>query len=218
MKQGDADSLRGVDDAEPPFKRRPVLAPAGELAAAGAIGPNDPALGLLTGDEDRLQVLIAEEVTFETFVKQATLNPNAPLIKGVICGYRIEDIETPLTRQTRYLDKLVDELAKGRKMEKILRAGERRANLRRIAACGPGVRNGGSIESRSRPPDLKPHLDGCDHFLKRHDRPARDRSCAVGTFGTDFESIDADLQTITSRPSPYCFFTDTFKTAVGLGT
>ena len=76
----------------------------------------------LTGfDDDRLQVLIDEEVTFETFFKQATLNPNAPLIKGVICGYRIEDIETPLTRQTRYLDKLVDELAKGRKMEKILR-------------------------------------------------------------------------------------------------
>jgi hypothetical protein len=66
-------------------------------------------------------VLIAEEVTFETFFKQATLNPNAPLIKGVICGYRIEDIENPLTRQTRYLDKLVDELAKGRKMEKIRR-------------------------------------------------------------------------------------------------
>jgi hypothetical protein len=76
----------------------------------------------LTGfDDDRLQVLIAEEVTFETFFKQATLNPNAPLIKGVICGYRIEDIENPLTRQTRYLDKLVDEIAKGRKMEKILR-------------------------------------------------------------------------------------------------
>ena len=76
----------------------------------------------LTGfDDDRLQVLIDEEVTFETFFKQATLNPNAPLIKGVICGYRIEDIENPLTRQTRYLDKLVDEIAKGRKMEKILR-------------------------------------------------------------------------------------------------
>ena len=76
----------------------------------------------LTGfDDDRLQVLIDEEVTFETFFKQATLNPNAPLIKGVICGYRIEDIENPLTRQTRYLDKLVDEIAKGRKMEKIRR-------------------------------------------------------------------------------------------------
>ena len=76
----------------------------------------------LTGfDEQKLQELIDEKVTFETFFKQAKLHPNAPLIKGVICGYRIEEIETPLTRQTRYLDKLVDELAKGRKMEKILR-------------------------------------------------------------------------------------------------
>ena len=107
MKQGDANSLRGVDDAEPPFKRRPVLAPARELAAAGAVGPNDPTLGLLTGDEDRPQVLIDEEVTFETFFKQATLNPNAPLIKGVICGDRIEGHRDPadatdaLPRQAR---------------------------------------------------------------------------------------------------------------------
>ena len=62
-----------------------------------------------------------ERVTFETFFERATLHPNAHLIKGVICGYRIEDIETPLTKKGRYLDKLVDELAKGRKMEKILR-------------------------------------------------------------------------------------------------
>jgi hypothetical protein len=76
----------------------------------------------LTGfDETKLNELIAEEVTFETFFNQATLNPNAHLIKGVICGYRIEEIETPLTKQARYLDKLVDELARGRKMEKILR-------------------------------------------------------------------------------------------------
>ncbi len=76
----------------------------------------------LTGfDDNKLQKLIDEKVTFETFFSQANLNPNAHLIRGVICGYRIEDIETPLTRQTRYLDKLVDELAKGRKMEKILR-------------------------------------------------------------------------------------------------
>jgi hypothetical protein len=60
-------------------------------------------------------------VTFKTFFERATLNPNASLIKGVICGYRIEDIETPLTKQARYLDKLIDELARGRKMEKILR-------------------------------------------------------------------------------------------------
>ncbi len=76
----------------------------------------------LTGfDEDKVQQLIEEKVTFSTFFERAQLNPNAGLITGVICGYRIEEIETPLTKQTRYLDKLVDELAKGRKMEKILR-------------------------------------------------------------------------------------------------
>ena len=76
----------------------------------------------LTGYDDRkLQELIDEKVNFETFFKRAKLNPNAHLITGVICGYRIEEIETPLTKQARYLDKLVDELAKGRKMEKILR-------------------------------------------------------------------------------------------------
>ncbi len=76
----------------------------------------------LTGfDEKKLQELIDEKVTFETFFKRARLNPNAHLITGLICGYRIEEIENPLTRQARYLDKLVDELAKGRKMEKILR-------------------------------------------------------------------------------------------------
>lgn len=61
------------------------------------------------------------EATFEEFFAKATLNPNASLITGVICGFRVEDLETPLTQQARYLDKLVDELAKGRKMEKILR-------------------------------------------------------------------------------------------------
>jgi len=76
----------------------------------------------LTGfTENKLTKLIDEKVTFKTFFQKAELNPNAPLIKGVICGYRIEEIETPLTRQVRYLDKLVDELAKGKKMEKILR-------------------------------------------------------------------------------------------------
>lgn len=76
----------------------------------------------LTGfDDKKLKELIDEKVTFETFFRKATLNPNAHLITGVICGYRIEEIETPLTKQARYLDKLVDELAKGRKMEKILR-------------------------------------------------------------------------------------------------
>ena len=67
------------------------------------------------------QDLIDKKVTFEEFFKLATLNPNAKLIKGVVCGYRVEEIENPLTQLARYLDKLVDELAKGRKMEKILR-------------------------------------------------------------------------------------------------
>lgn len=76
----------------------------------------------LTGFNDKkLAALIKEKVTFETFFQQATLHPNAHLITGLICGYRIEEIENPLTQQVRYLDKLVDELAKGRKMEKILR-------------------------------------------------------------------------------------------------
>ena len=76
----------------------------------------------LTGfDNKKLQELIKENVTFEIFFQHASLNPNAHLITGVICGYRVEEIEDPLTQQVRYLDKLVDELAKGRKMEKILR-------------------------------------------------------------------------------------------------
>ncbi|MBE0662488.1 MAG: DUF2200 domain-containing protein [Bacteroidales bacterium] len=76
----------------------------------------------LTGfDEKKLQELIEEKVTFASFFQNAQLHANTPLITGVICGYRIEEIENPLTQQVRYLDKLVDELAKGRKMEKILR-------------------------------------------------------------------------------------------------
>lgn len=76
----------------------------------------------LTGyDEKKLHKLMVEKATFETFFKNAKLNPNAHLITGVICGYRIEEIEEPLMKQVRYLDKLVDELAKGKKMEKILR-------------------------------------------------------------------------------------------------
>ena len=76
----------------------------------------------LTGyDEKKLQKLIDEKITFKDFFEKANLNPNVSLITGVICGYRIEDIENPLMRQVRYLDKLVDELAKGKKMEKILR-------------------------------------------------------------------------------------------------
>jgi hypothetical protein len=77
----------------------------------------------LTGyDENKLNELINEKVTFETFFERATLNPNAHLITGVICGYRVEEIANPLTQKARYLDKLIDELAKGRKIEKILRA------------------------------------------------------------------------------------------------
>ena len=76
----------------------------------------------LTGfDEKKIQELIDKKETFEIFFLQAKLNPNAHLITGVICGYRIEEIENPLTKQVRYLDKLVDELAKGKKLEKILR-------------------------------------------------------------------------------------------------
>ena len=76
----------------------------------------------LTGFTDKkLEELIKEKVTFETFFDRAKLNPNASLITGMICGYRVEEIENPLTQKARYLDKLIDELAKGRKMEKILR-------------------------------------------------------------------------------------------------
>ena len=76
----------------------------------------------LTGfDENRLKKFINENVTFKTFFEQATLNTNTYLITGVICGYRVEEIENKLTQQVRYLDKLIDELAKGRKLEKILR-------------------------------------------------------------------------------------------------
>ena len=76
----------------------------------------------LTGfDKTKLEQLIEEKATFASFFEQATLNPHAELITGTICGYRIEEIKNPLTRKARYLDKLVDELAKGRKMERILR-------------------------------------------------------------------------------------------------
>ena len=77
----------------------------------------------LTGfDSKHIQKLIKENVTFETFFKQASINPKANLITGLICGYRVEEIKDPLMKQVRYLDKLVDELAKGRNMEKILRS------------------------------------------------------------------------------------------------
>lgn len=76
----------------------------------------------LTGfNESTIQKFVDENTTLEIFFRQAQLNPDASLITGVICGYRIEEIDNPLTRQVRCLDKLVDELAKGKKMEKILR-------------------------------------------------------------------------------------------------
>jgi hypothetical protein len=76
----------------------------------------------LTGfDEKKIKELIDNKVTFETFFQKAKLNPNAHLITGVICGYRIEEIKNTLTQQVRYLDKLIDELAKGKSIDKILR-------------------------------------------------------------------------------------------------
>ena len=74
-------------------------------------------------DEDKLQTLIEEEVTFKTFFKKAKIHPNAHMIKGVVCGYRIEEIEDEfeLYKQCRQFEKLIDELARGRKMDKILR-------------------------------------------------------------------------------------------------
>jgi hypothetical protein len=77
----------------------------------------------LTGfDVAKIQSLIDDKVTFADFFAKATLHENAHMITGMICGYRIEEIDVPLTKQVRYLDKLVDELAKGRKMDKILRS------------------------------------------------------------------------------------------------
>jgi hypothetical protein len=76
----------------------------------------------LTGFEEvKLNELVAENVTFERFFERATLHPNAHLITGTICGYRVEELINPLTRKVRYLDKLIDELANGKAMEKILR-------------------------------------------------------------------------------------------------
>ena len=83
----------------------------------------DEVIEWLTGfDEPALQRHLAEETTFEDFFAAATLNPNASLITGSICGIRVEEVEDPLMQKIRYLDKLVDELAKGKAMEKVLRA------------------------------------------------------------------------------------------------
>lgn len=76
----------------------------------------------LTGfTENQLEEFIEKQSTFVQFFSEATMNSNANLITGVICGYRVEEIENPLTQKIRYLDKVVDELAKGKKLEKILR-------------------------------------------------------------------------------------------------
>ncbi len=78
----------------------------------------------LTGfNSEDIAQLIQENVTFKTFFDRADLNPNSTFIKGVICGYRIEEIQNELTKKVRYLDKLVDELANGKKMDKIMRSG-----------------------------------------------------------------------------------------------
>jgi hypothetical protein len=76
---------------------------------------------LTSFDQKMLLHLIDENVTFETFFQNAHLNKNAALIRGVICGYKIEEINNPLTKKIRYLDKLVDELAKGKALDQILR-------------------------------------------------------------------------------------------------
>ncbi len=84
----------------------------------------DQVLTWLTGfDQDTLQALINDKVTFRTFFEKANMHPNAHLIKGVVCGYRIEEIadEFDVYKNCRRMEKLIDELAKGRKMEKILR-------------------------------------------------------------------------------------------------
>lgn len=87
-----------------------------------AIAELHQVISWLTGyTEEELQMQLDQKVNFEAFFKNAKLNANAELITGLICGYRIEEIENTLTKQVRYLDKIVDELAKGRKMEKILR-------------------------------------------------------------------------------------------------
>jgi hypothetical protein len=86
----------------------------------------DQIIRWLTGySKAGLEKVLERKTDFRTFFEKAPkLNPNAPLIKGVVCGIRVEDIEDPLMQKIRYLDKLIDELAKGKKMEKILRSTE----------------------------------------------------------------------------------------------
>jgi hypothetical protein len=82
----------------------------------------DEVIEWLTGyDEAALQELLDDETTFDEFFARAEMNPNVSAITGVVCGVRVEDVDDPLMQQIRYLDKLVDELAKGKPMEKVLR-------------------------------------------------------------------------------------------------
>jgi hypothetical protein len=83
----------------------------------------DQVIEWLTGyDDTRLQALLAADTTFESFFAEAEMNPNASSITGTVCGVRVESVDDPLMQKIRYLDKLVDELARGRPMEKVLRA------------------------------------------------------------------------------------------------
>lgn len=83
----------------------------------------DEVISWLTGfDAKQIERHLAEETTFEDFFGAATLNPNAELITGSVCGVKVQEVEDPLMRQIRYLDKLVDELAKGKAMDKVLRS------------------------------------------------------------------------------------------------
>ena len=85
----------------------------------------DTVIQWLTGlTSQEINQAIQDQLTFEEFFLKITLNPNAVLITGSICGYKVEEITNPLTQKIRYLDKLVDELAKGRKMEKVLRSAQ----------------------------------------------------------------------------------------------
>lgn len=82
----------------------------------------DQVIEWLTGfDESELSRHLEADTTFEDFFADARLNPSASLINGVVCGVRVEDVEDPLMQQIRYLDKLVDELAKGKAMDRVLR-------------------------------------------------------------------------------------------------
>ena len=119
----------------------------------------DQVIEWLTGfDETRLQALLAADTTFESFFAEAELNPNASSITGVVCGVRVEEVDDPLMQKIRYLDKLVDELAKGKKMESILRqpagvAGvPRQPGVRRVRPAHGELHRPSSLDGSRRPP------------------------------------------------------------------